>query len=64
LILQAKDKPIPISNYVRTQEDYTTAVQQAGLRIAFAETYAPKILRFEKEHPGITLSHFVLVGKK
>jgi hypothetical protein len=33
LILQAKDKPIPVSNYVRTQAEYTNALQQAGLSI-------------------------------
>jgi hypothetical protein len=33
LTLQAKGKPIPVSNYVRTQEDYTKALQHAGLRI-------------------------------
>ena len=64
LILQAKGKPIPVSNYVRTQEDYTKALQHAGLRIEFYEKYEPKILRLEKEHPGIMLSHLVLVGKK
>ena len=64
LILQAKGKPIPVSNYVRTQEEYTKALQHAGLRIEFSETYKPKILRLEKEHPGIMLSHVVLVGKK
>jgi trans-aconitate methyltransferase len=64
LILQAKDKPIPVSNYVRTQEEYTNALQQAGLNIEFHEKYEPKILRLAKEHPGITLSHLVLMGKK
>jgi 2-polyprenyl-3-methyl-5-hydroxy-6-metoxy-1,4-benzoquinol methylase len=64
LILQAKDKPIPVSNYVRTQEEYTNALQQAGLSIKFHEKYEPKILRLAKEHPGITLSHLVLMGKK
>lgn len=64
LILQAKGKPIPLSNYVRTQEDYTKALHQAGLSIEFYEKYEPKILRLEKEHPGIMLSHLVLVVKK
>jgi len=64
LILQVKGKPIPVSNYARTQEDYTKVFQQAGLRIEFYETYEPKILRLEKEYPGITLSHLVLTGKK
>jgi trans-aconitate methyltransferase len=64
LILQAKGKPIPVSNYVRMQEDYTKALQQAGLSIEFSKKYEPKILRLEKEHPGIMLSHLVLVGKK
>jgi 2-polyprenyl-3-methyl-5-hydroxy-6-metoxy-1,4-benzoquinol methylase len=64
LILQDKGKPIHVSNYVRTQEDYTKAFQQARLSIEFYDKYEPKILRLEKEHPGITLSHLVLVGKK
>jgi 2-polyprenyl-3-methyl-5-hydroxy-6-metoxy-1,4-benzoquinol methylase len=64
LILQAKGSPLPVFNYVRTQEEYTTAFQQAGLHIEFSETYEPKILHFETEHPGITLSHFVLMGKR
>jgi trans-aconitate methyltransferase len=64
LILQAKGKPIPVSNYVRTQENYTKALQQAGLRMEFSKKYEPKILHLEKEHPGIMLSHLVLVGKK
>jgi 2-polyprenyl-3-methyl-5-hydroxy-6-metoxy-1,4-benzoquinol methylase len=64
LILQAKGKPISVSNYVRTQEDYTKALQHAGLSIEFYEKYEPKILRLEKEHPGIMLSHLVLVVKK
>jgi trans-aconitate methyltransferase len=64
LMLQAKGNPIPVFNYVRTQEEYTTAFQQAGLHIEFSETYEPKILHFETEPPGITLSHFVLMGKK
>jgi trans-aconitate methyltransferase len=63
LILQAKGQLILVSNYVRTQEDYTKAVQQAGLSIEFHEKYEPKILRLEKEYPGIMLSHLVLVGK-
>jgi 2-polyprenyl-3-methyl-5-hydroxy-6-metoxy-1,4-benzoquinol methylase len=64
LILQAKGKPIPVSNYIRTQEEYTKALQHAGLNIEFYEKYEPKILRLEKEYPGIMLSHLVLVGKK
>jgi trans-aconitate methyltransferase len=64
LILQAKGKPIPVFNYVRTQEDYTKALQRAGLNIKFCEKYEPRILRLEKEYPGIMLSHLVLVGKK
>ena len=64
LILQAKGKPISVSNYVRTQEDYTKSLQHAGLSIEFYEKYEPKILRLEKEHPGIMLSHLVLVVKK
>jgi trans-aconitate methyltransferase len=64
LILQAKSKPIPISNYVRTQENYIKAFQQAGLSIEFCEKYEPQILRLAKEYPGIILSHLVLMGKK
>jgi SAM-dependent methyltransferase len=64
LILQAKWSPIPVLNYVRTQEEYTIAFQQAGLHIEFSETYEPKILHFETEYPRVTLSHFVLMGKK
>jgi trans-aconitate methyltransferase len=64
LILQVKGQPIPVSNYVRMQEDYTTVLQQSGLSIEFSEKYEPKILRLEKEHPGIRLSHLVLIGKK
>jgi hypothetical protein len=64
LILQAKGKPIFVSNYIHTQEDYTKALQQDGLGIEFYEKYQPKILRLEKEHPGVMLSHLVLVGKK
>jgi trans-aconitate methyltransferase len=64
LILQAKGGPIPVFNYVRTQEEYTKAVQHAGCRIEFCETYAPQILRLENEHAGMTLSHIVLMGKK
>jgi hypothetical protein len=64
LVLQAKGEPVPVSNYVRMQEDYTKALQRAGLRIEFYKKYEPKILRLEKEHPGIMLSHLVLVGKK
>jgi trans-aconitate methyltransferase len=63
-VLQAKGEPVPVSNYVRMQEDYTKALQRAGLRIEFYKKYEPKILRLEKEHPGIMLSHLVLVGKK
>jgi trans-aconitate methyltransferase len=64
LILQVKGKQIPVSNYVRTQEDYTKVLQQAGLNIEFYEKYEPQILRLEKEHPRIALSHLVLLGKK
>jgi trans-aconitate methyltransferase len=64
LTLQAKGRPIPVFNYVLTQEEYTNAVQQAGCRIEFCEKYAPQILRLEKEHSGMTLSHVVLMGKK
>lgn len=64
LLLQAQGHAMAVSNYVRTQDDYTKALRQAGLRIEFYEKYAPKILHFEQAHPGITLSHFVLVGKK
>jgi trans-aconitate methyltransferase len=64
LILQAKGQAILVSNYVRTQEDYTKALQQTGLSIEFHERYEPKILRLEQEHPRIMLSHLVLVGKK
>ena len=64
LILQAKGQPIPVFNYARTQEDYTNALQRAGLRLEFSETYEPRIVRFEKEYPGMMLSHLVLVGKK
>jgi ubiquinone/menaquinone biosynthesis C-methylase UbiE len=64
LILQVNGKLIPISNYARTQEDYTKAFKQAGLSIEFYEKYEPKILHLEKEYPGITLSHLVLIGKK
>lgn len=64
LILQTKGGPIPVFNYVRTQEAYTHAIQQAGCRLEFCETYDPQILRLEKEYPGISLSHLVLMGKK
>ena len=64
LILQAKGQPIPVSNYARTQEDYTQAFQQAGLHIEFCKQYEPMILRFEKEPPGVRLFHLVLMGKK
>jgi trans-aconitate methyltransferase len=64
LILQTKGQPILVSNYVRTQEDYAKALQHVGLRIAFYEKYEPSILRLEKEHPGLMLSHLVLVAKK
>ena len=64
LILQVKGKPIPVSNYVRTQEDYTKALQQAGLRIEFCDKYEPKLLRLKKGYPGIMLSHLVLMGKR
>jgi trans-aconitate methyltransferase len=64
LLLQAQGQAMAVSNYVRTPDAYTQAVRQAGLRLAFSETYAPKIVRFAHAHPGITLSHCVLVGKK
>jgi hypothetical protein len=64
LVLQVKGQPIPVANYARTPEDYTKAFQQAGLSMEFFKTYEPKILRFEKAHPGVTLSHVVLLGKK
>ena len=64
LILQVKGQPIAVSNYVHTQDDYIQAFQQAGLRMAFCEQYAPQLLRFEQAHPGITLAHVVLLGKK
>jgi hypothetical protein len=34
------------------------------LRMEFSETYEPRIVRLEKEYPGMMLSHLVLVGKK
>ncbi len=43
LILQTKGGPIPVFNYMRTQEEYTKAVQHAGCRIEFCEKYAPQI---------------------
>ena len=64
LILQVKGKQILVSNYVRMQEDYIKVLQQAGLSIEFYEKYEPKILRLEKEHPRIVLSHLILLGKK
>jgi hypothetical protein len=64
LLLQAQGQSMAVFNYVRTPDDYTKAVRQAGLRLEFYETYAPKLLRFAQAHPGITLSHFILVGKK
>jgi trans-aconitate methyltransferase len=64
LILQTKGGPIPVFNYVRTQEEYTNALQQAGCRIEFRERYDPQILRLATEHPGIRLSHLVLMGRK
>jgi SAM-dependent methyltransferase len=64
VILQSHGGPIPVFNYIRTQEAYTNAVQQSGLRIEFAETYLPQIVRFAHEPPGVTLAHFVLMGKK
>ena len=64
LLLQAQGQAMAVSNYVRTPDEYTQALRQAGLRLAFSETYAPKIVRFAQAHPGITLSHCVLVGKK
>jgi hypothetical protein len=63
-LLQAPGQAMAVSNYVRTPDDYTQALRQAGLRLAFAETYAPKIVRFAQAYPGITLAHCVLVGKK
>jgi len=64
LVLQTQGKPILVSNYARTQEEYITAAQQAGLRLEFSKTYAPKIARLASEPPGIALSHLVLMGKK
>jgi 2-polyprenyl-3-methyl-5-hydroxy-6-metoxy-1,4-benzoquinol methylase len=64
LILQVKGTPIVVSNYARTQEEYTHACRQAGLSLGFCETYAPQILHFAQEPPGVTLSHLVLMGKK
>ena len=64
MILESKGKSIIVSNYVRTQEDYAKALEEAGLSIEFYEQYEPKILRLEKEYPGIILSHLVLMGKK
>jgi 2-polyprenyl-3-methyl-5-hydroxy-6-metoxy-1,4-benzoquinol methylase len=64
LLLQAPGQAMAVSNYVRTPDDYTKALRQAGLRLSFSETYAPKIVRFAQAYPGITLSHCVLVGKK
>jgi 2-polyprenyl-3-methyl-5-hydroxy-6-metoxy-1,4-benzoquinol methylase len=64
LLLQAPGHAMAVSNYVRTPDDYTTALRQAGLRLAFSETYTPQIVRFAQAYPGITLSHGVLVGKK
>ena len=64
LRLQAQGQAMAVSNYVRTPDDYTKAVRQAGLRMVLYEQYPPKILRFAQAHPGITLSHLVLVGKK
>jgi trans-aconitate methyltransferase len=58
VILEVKGKPIIVSNYVRTQEKYAKALVQAGLRIEFYEQYEPKILRLEKEYPGIILDSF------
>jgi 2-polyprenyl-3-methyl-5-hydroxy-6-metoxy-1,4-benzoquinol methylase len=64
LLLQAQGHPIAVSNYVHTQDDYIQVFQRAGLRLAFCEQYAPKLLRFAQAHPGITLAHLVLMGKK
>jgi 2-polyprenyl-3-methyl-5-hydroxy-6-metoxy-1,4-benzoquinol methylase len=64
LILQTKGGPIPVFNYVRTQEEYTNAIQQAGCLLEFCEKYEPQILRLEREYAGISLSHLVLMGKK
>ena len=63
LILQVKGKPIPVSNYARTQENYTKAFQQAWLSINFLRN-TDKDFTFEEEFPGVTLSHLVLMGKK
>ena len=43
VILQAKGGAIHVLNYIRTQEDYTNALQQAGLSIEFSEKYEPQI---------------------
>jgi trans-aconitate methyltransferase len=64
LILQVKGQPIAVSNYARTQEDYLKAFRHVGLSIESLEKYEPRILHFENEHLGITLSHLVLMGKK
>jgi 2-polyprenyl-3-methyl-5-hydroxy-6-metoxy-1,4-benzoquinol methylase len=64
LLLQAQGHAMAVSNYVRTPDDYTKALRQAGLRMEFYEQYPPQIVRFAQAHPGITLSHLVLVGKK
>ena len=64
LLLQAQGQAMAVSNYVRTPDDYTKALRQAGLRMEFYEKYPPRILRFAQAPPGITLSHVVLVGKK
>jgi ubiquinone/menaquinone biosynthesis C-methylase UbiE len=64
LMLETTGGPIPVFNYVRTQEDYTNAIQHAGCRLEFCERYAPQIVRFDTEPPGLRLSHLVLMGKK
>jgi trans-aconitate methyltransferase len=64
LRLQTRGGPMPVFNYVRTQEAYTKALEHARCRIEFCETYDPQILRLETDHPGIRLSHLVLMGKK
>jgi len=64
LILQTQGGPIPVFNYVRTQEVYTNAIHHAGCRIEFCEKYAPQIVRLANEQSGMTLAHVVLMGKK
>jgi SAM-dependent methyltransferase len=64
LVLRVQGQFIPVLNYARTRDDYETAFRQAGLRVACAQAYAPQILRFADEPPGVTLAHLVLVGRK